>query len=445
MIKLRPYQIEAIQTIKDGFTKHFRQYVEMPTGSGKTVTFLTYAKENHKKILIIVPSTHLLKQVYESSLLFYHHSEISMKGDGHYEEVRKIHICVIHSIRGDYLEYLAEENFDLIIIDEAHHSQSLSYKRFIKRKSELYHEKKMLILGVTATPDRLDGLLLKDIIGACTYSIKILDLITQGFLCDVEGFGLKTDIDLNDVDSRNGDFNSNHLYKKLGTQKRNKVILDICKKEMIDRKTIIFCINIQHSKQICKLLNENGLYSKHIDGTMSNSVKHSILSEFRKGSFSFLCNCQLLTEGFDEPSIDGVILARPTRSKSLFMQMIGRGLRISNGKKNCKIIDIVDNHKNTIGMNNLIYDGFSEQIESFKSIKDIHKYLDNEHEKIEQYKLERISIFDKKIDIEEECTESMISYFKKNNIQYVMPVSFEEGSFIVWYNELRKEFINGLV
>ncbi len=438
MVKLRPYQKEAIECIRKTFETDFRQYIEMPTGSGKTITFLQYAKNYHKRILVIVPSKEIMKQVINSALKFWEPWEISQKGDGKDEFINQLHVCIVNSIRGPYLTKLAKNPFDLVIIDEAHHVQSDSYKRFIKKHSEYVTDPK--ILGCTATPDRLDGQLIKSILHKCSFKLEIESLIDQGFLCDIEGFSVKTKIDLSDVDSHNSDFSLRKLYKKLCTESRNNMIVDLCKNEMKGRKVLIFCINVEHSKKINQLLNDNGILSRHIDGRMNEIARESVLHSFRRGYNPVICNCMLLTEGFDEPSIDGIILARPTLSRSLFMQMIGRGIRSLNGKKNCKIIDIVDNHKSLAGFNCLLDDGFFPEMTSFSSIKDLKNHIGKEKLKVTEFSIERVNLLEnRKID-EFEASPIMIEYLEKNKILFCHPISFDEASFLIWMDKLKKEF-----
>lgn len=438
MVKLRPYQKEAIECIRKTFETDFRQYIEMPTGSGKTITFLQYAKTYHKRILVIVPSKQIMKQVVNSALKFWEPWEISQKGDGKDENICKLHVCIINSIRAKYLTKLAKNPFDLIIIDEAHHVQSESYKRFIKE--HMHYVKDPKILGCTATPDRLDGKLLKSILYICSFKIEIEDLIDEGFLCDIEGFSVKTKIDLSDIDSHNSDFSLRQLYKKLCTENRNNMIVDLCKNEMVGRKVLIFCINVDHSKKINQMLIESGISSRHIDGKMDKMARESIFHSFRRGYTSVICNCQLLTEGFDEPSIDGIILARPTLSRSLFMQMIGRGLRSFKGKENCKIIDIVDNHKNLSGFNSILDDVYFPELTSFSSIKDIKDHIAKEKLKVTEFSIERVNLFKQKAIEEIEALPCMIEYLEINQIPFFHPVSFDEASFIIWMDKLRKEF-----
>ncbi len=460
MINLRPYQLDAIKAVKDTFKTQFRQFIEMPTGSGKTITFLSYARENHSSVLVIVPSKELLKQVYESALIFYEPWEITRKGArfdedflkiedweiekyGDIEKVPRIHICIINSIRGDYQDYLARSPFDLIIIDECHHSSAPCYQNFLKSKSKYQKEDSFKVLGVTATPDRLDGLSLKKTLYNKSFQLEIVDMIEKKYLSDIEGFCVKTNVDLSDIDDHNHDFSIRQLYKKLSTSERNSLIIETCKNEMSNRKTLIFCINIDHSKSISNLLNSVGLSAKHIDGNMNDIERNSILKAFRNGEISFLCNCQLLTEGFDEPSIDGIVLARPTKSRALFIQMIGRGLRIFPGKENCKIIDIVDNAKNAKGFNEIVTEENYKAITSFKNVKDIRLHIGEEMIKITEFSISRTDLIGENFLEDIYATDSMIDYLDKNKIIYFQPLSYDEGSFLIWHNQL-KEAYNGI-
>lgn len=431
MIKLRPYQEEAIETIKNTFQERPRQYVEMPTGSGKTVTFLSYAKQYHKTVLIIVPTKQLLHQVYETALLFYPKENISRKGDIYNESIKQVHIIIINSIRGSYLEFLSKNTFDLIVVDEAHHIQAKSYLRFLQNFNE-----SQLVLGVTATPQRRDRKFIEESLGDKSFFISVESLITSGFLSDLEGYRVKTNIDISGIDSHNGDFNVSDLYKKLGTDERNQIVVELCKKEMKDRKCLIFAINVKHSMQLKDLLKSSGINVEHIDGKTDFVHRTKILESFRNGDISFLTNCQLLTEGFDEPSIDGIILARPTTSRALFLQMIGRGLRIFPNKKNCKIIDIVDNHKATCSFSSLLTDFSLKEMDKFRSFSDLKKNVTEQLFKIEELRLERTNFFNLGIDLEP--TNSQIEYLQNNYIEYHPDITFDESSFLIWINELKR-------
>lgn len=439
---LRDHQKNAVRVITETFKFTNKQYIEMPTGSGKTITFLSYAKNNHKRVLIIVPSIQLLEQVYEESLKFYDKKMVSRKGGNHVDKPRDIHICVIHSIKGKYLEMLTGMDFDLVIFDEAHHIQADSYRRFLKEYDQRNEcDDKVFYLGVTATPDRLDGKILNELLEECSFKIEIQELIKKKYLSDIEGFSVKTGIDITKVDSHNGDFSLQHLYKKLCNDSRNEMIIKLIQDEMKDRKSIVFCINIEHSKDINQLLAKKNISSAHIDGTMSFSQRSAILSAFREGQIKVLCNCQLLTEGFDEPSIDGIILARPTRSRALFTQMVGRGLRIYPGKKNCKIIDVVDSHTSLAGFNSILEDIPYPSPSKFKSIDEIKDHINKERLKITEFRIERADLL-KKNKYDDLCaTNSMLEQLTERQIQFFEPLSFDEASFLIWHDNLKKEYL----
>lgn len=440
MLKLRPYQEEAIKAIEKTFKKNFRQYIELPTGAGKTVTFLSFCKKNNYKTMIIVPSVQLMHQVYQSALKMYHPIEISRKGDRYVERPKTIHICIANSLRDDYLEKITQTKFDLIVIDEAHHSQSKIYIRFIKTYEDINSKTK--ILGVTATPDRTDGKMLEEILHLCSYSISISDLIQQKYLSDIEGYRVKTGIDISEIDNHNGDFSLNLLYKKLSTSDRNGIVLECYKKHLSDRKTLIFCINVQHSKDISNLFNKNGISCAHIDGKMKSDQRAAILNGFLRGEIQVVCNCHLLTEGFDEPSIDGIILARPTGSRSLFTQMIGRGLRIFPNKLNCRIVDVVDNHKNLKSFKDLIENCHRDcrEKDHFESFGELKDHVEQELIRINEISIERAALLGVDLFEEEMAVETQIDYLKKHKILYFEPLTLEEAAFLVWFDHLQKKF-----
>lgn len=438
MITLKSYQKEAVQAIEQHFLTGSRQFCEMPTGSGKTITFLSYAQKNHKKILIIVTTKDLMNQVYESALLFFHKTQISRKGDHYNEKISTVHICIVHSIRGEYLQNLRSENFDLVIIDEAHHSQSMTYTRFIDGLKP-----GIKILGMTATPERMDGKLLENLLHHKSVSLSLDYMISNGHLCDIDGYSVKTNIDLSSIDDHNGDFSLNLLYKKLSNTSRNNLIVSIVKNDLKDRKCMVFCINIKHSQEISALLNQNGISSHHIDGAKSPQEREKILSAFREGSVSCITNCQLLTEGFDEPSVDGIVLARPTRSKSLFKQMIGRGLRLYPGKKYCKVIDVVDSHRSLAGFNSLYaeQEEFHREIERVESFQELKNYIQTKRLELSEFKLEKSSLFLTNGYQDNEATYSMEKYLQDNQIYYDVNISFDEASFLIWKNEFKKRIM----
>lgn len=446
-MQLRPYQEEAILAIKESFKDCKRQYIEMPTGSGKTITFLKYAKDNHKNILIIVPSVELQKQCYETASRLFDPKQITRKGNGYDEKISNnpalnnghVHICITNSLKPAYTQRLISIGFDLLILDECHHVQGSSYRRLIESLSKL---KDLCILGVTATPDRRDGISIKTQLFKRSFKVSMEKLIEQGYLSDLEGYIVKTNIDISDLDNHNGDFSLSELYKRLSSKNRNEIILNVCK-DISERRNLVFCINIRHAQEVSRLLNDNGLKSQAIYGEMDQVKKKQILCDFRSGKINFLCNCQLLTEGFDEPSIDGIVLARPTSSRSLFIQMIGRGLRLYPGKEYCKVVDIVDNNAKTSTFTELLTSEKTKVIEKFRGIRELKQSVEIDISKSIEIRLERSLMLGKKKSDDMQATPQMLKYLEKNNVVHFPCVSFDDGSFLIWMNELKKDMENG--
>jgi superfamily II DNA or RNA helicase len=219
--------------------------------------------------------------------------------------------------------------FRLVIIDEAHHSNANSYKRVIER---LAAEQ---LLGVTATGYRGDRQKLSDIFEDCVYSLNILDLISQGYLCNVRVRTLPVRVDISRVRVRKGDFSESDLGVALEPMLGE--IADVIARDYPNRKLLTFCPLRDTSRLWTSMLTKRGLPAEHVDGDSAD--RRDILQRFATGETRFLSNCQLLTEGYDEPSIDTLLILRPTKSRGLFSQMVGRGTRLFEGKDHLLVLD----------------------------------------------------------------------------------------------------------
>ena len=336
MVKLHDYQVECIEKINDHFKKHDKQIVQMPTGSGKTFIFLNFLKKYAKTGIILCPSLELQEQIHEWGAYFL--------GENNIEKGWKKINCPFHVLTLASLNYestmqkVLKNKFDFVVMDEAHHGCSETIIKFLDRLKN----HKFKLLGLTATPERLDKKNLLDIFGTLTYSKNILDMIEMKQICDVEAYKIKTKVDLKSR-GNNHDFGQIEL-KSLDQEKRNLILLNTFENECKDKKTLIFCLNVEHAMKISNALKDKGYASEYIHGKMDFQERKRILERFQTGVTQILTNCQLLTEGFDEPSIEALILSRPTRSKSLYCQMIGRGLRKFQGKDRCLLYELADNN-----------------------------------------------------------------------------------------------------
>ena len=262
---------------------------------------------------------------------------------------------------------------------------------------------KTLLLGFTATPNRTDkkdlGYLFQDIV----YQKTIHQMLSHDppYLAKPIGMLVKTEIDISDVKTSMGDFQVNELSACLDTPARNKLIVDSYLKLCPGDKAIVFCINKAHTKNVTEYFNNAGIKASYIDADTPADERKKILKDFSKGKIKILCNCAVLTEGFDESSIQAVILARATQSEGLYIQMLGRGLRPHPDKQFCKIIDIVDNTGNhklkTVGyvLDKDIKSIDLSTVKEKKSVNDLWSDADNYDSQVKELKakLQTTSLF----------------------------------------------------
>jgi ATP-dependent helicase IRC3 len=170
-------------------------------------------------------------------------------------------------------------------------------------------------------------------------------MIDAGFLCQIRGWRIDTDLSLDGVQIRHGDFVESQLARAVNVPSRNRLLPVVYRKLANYRRAIVFCVDVQHAKDVCQIFQDVGIQAAAVWGDMPKDERRETLSRFSKGEISVLTNCNLLTEGFDEPRINSVMLARPTKSKLLYAQMVGRGTRLHPEKTDLMVVDVADNSK----------------------------------------------------------------------------------------------------
>ena len=325
---LRPYQHEAIDLLKQKIQQGKKRIVVVsPTGSGKTTLASEIIKrcvEKGKKALFIAHRQELVYQAHARFAEFGINAGIIMPphtlANGH-----DVHVASIQTlIRREH------PPADVIFIDESHHSTANSYHSIIKNYPDA------ILIGLTATPYRMDGKGLGNIYGDIIVSSTIEKLIKDKYLVQPRYFGAKKDF--SDIHIQAGDYNTKELFQKMD----EKVLYDgvVEKfKQFGSGKTLIFCVNIEHSTKTTRAFIDAGYKAMHFDCDTKNADRKIILDKFRRGDIDILSNVAICTEGFDLPAINTVILNRATKSKCLFVQMVGRALRPSEGKEHAIIID----------------------------------------------------------------------------------------------------------
>lgn len=336
-MELRPYQQEAKQAIfREWDQGHSRTLLVLPTGCGKTIVFAKVAEEcvrNGDRVLIMAHRGELLDQA----------SDKIAKTTGLGTAVEKAEQTCLGSwfrIVVGSVQSLQNENrlkkfdagyFDTIIVDEAHHVLSNSYQKVME------HFSGAKVLGVTATPDRGDMRNLGNFFESLAYEYTLPKAIKEGYLSPIKAMTIPLKIDFSNVAVQAGDFKVSDIDTALDPYLYQ--IAQEMKKYCMDRKTVVFLPLVKTSQKFRDILNSEGFHAAECNG--STQARTEILEDFDKGKYNVLCNSMLLTEGWDCPSVDCVIVLRPTKVRSLYCQMVGRGTRLCEGKENLLLLDFL--------------------------------------------------------------------------------------------------------
>lgn len=355
-VKLRPYQQEALDAIvlnhNNGINK---QLVVLPTGAGKTVIFshLPLIKDDVLPMLVLAHRAELLDQARDKILI----SNPDLSVEIEQAERKAGHVdIVVASVatlgRNNTPRIMAypQDYFKSIVIDEAHHAAAPSYRRIIDYFNCPF------ILGVTATPQRSDSTRLTDVFQEIVYYKTIQDLIEDKWLCPLVGYRVKTSTDISEVEIKNGDYSQSQLEEKIDNPERNAHIVASYRNLAMAKKALVFASGVKHAENLALSFRQASVECEVIVGTTPPEERQRILQSFSSGSTRVIVNVGVLTEGFDEPSVEAIILAKPTRSALLYTQIVGRGTRLHPGKEHCIVIDIADatKGKKPIGLPTLL-------------------------------------------------------------------------------------------
>lgn len=340
MIKLRPYQEECLEVIihklRNGVN---RQLIHLPTAAGKTVIFANLIQRLRRKTLVLAHTCELLDQARDKIEMISPDADVGIVNSDYKEFNHDIVISSIQSARQpETLAEFKKQGFTLCIYDEAHRAAASTPRRILADLGFLESSNNLLV-GFSATPFRTDNKGLGEVFGEIVYKKTIKDLINLGFLCQPKGIKIRTDLDLSTVKTEDGDFVTASLASVMNTQEMNELVVNSYIEKSHGRKTVCFAVNVSHAHNIADIFKSKGILSESIHGDMPSQERLNILSRFQNGDINVLTNCQILTEGWDCPEVDCVIVAKPTQSKGLYQQMCGRGLRLFPNKKDCLILD----------------------------------------------------------------------------------------------------------
>lgn len=351
-MQLRPYQADAIQSIYDWFAAgKDAPLIVTPTGSGKSVILAEFIRGActafpNTHILVVTHVKELVEQDANAILRVWPDARIGVYSAGLGR--RQLAPITVASIQSIYNKPHFHGRFDLIIVDEAHmipHSSTGMYRKLLEASAEANPDVKLI--GLTATPYRLDSGVLHEGDGALfdgiSYEANVADLIDAGYLCRLTAQH-GADVDLDGVRTVGGEFNLGQLGERMSAIELVEHHADLIVQRCAHRNCwLIFCVTVDHASQIAAALNARGVPASYVSGDMGKTERDAKIADFKAGRLRALVNCNILTTGFDHPATDAVVMLRPTLSPGLYVQMVGRGLRLHDSKQDCLVLDFGGN------------------------------------------------------------------------------------------------------
>jgi ATP-dependent helicase IRC3 len=352
MTQLRPYQRLALYHLRKGLeTGVWRQYVDLPTGTGKSTIIAAFAalRISVGRILALVHRQDLALQL--SQTLKQEGLEVGLVMEGKCELNAPVVVATVQSLNPEMTQELLVATpipILTLFIDEAHHAfAGSSYERIILEVEKVASEHPVATIGMTATPYRIDDHSMLDVLPRCAFARTIPEMVREGYLAPLTWKPLKVEMDLTQVTTsrKSGelDYSETNLARHLLHETITSRIVEQADLLIEQRPTLVFAASVKHARQLCSAFQAYGISADVVSGSTSRNQRDHIFANWRCGGIQMICNCALLTEGFDFPGVSALIIARPTLSPLLYMQMLGRGMRVAEGKFDCLVMDLVGN------------------------------------------------------------------------------------------------------
>lgn len=337
--RLRPYQEAAAAAVLDGLAQGRRRVVlSLPTGAGKTATAATLARRLGWPVLWLAHRDELIRQAADAFRRAWPEARIGIVQADRDEPDADVVVASIQSLHPRRLQRWAPARFGLVVIDEAQHAPAPSYRAVLDRLTP------RLLLGLTATPFRADRASLATVFpDGVAYAYGLREAIRDGWLVDIRAYRVAGPADLDAVPTRAGDLAAGDLERAVNTTDRNALLVAAYRQHADGRRALAFAAGVAHAHALAAAFRSAGIPAEAVDGSMPLEDRRAVLARLRGGETRVVANAMLLTEGFDEPSVAAVLLARPTKSLALYTQMAGRGTRPAPGKADLVLIDVADN------------------------------------------------------------------------------------------------------
>jgi DNA repair protein RadD len=354
-LSLRPYQRAAIEALYDYFAASVgNPLIVMPTGTGKSVVIAGFIREaiaayGDTRVLVLTHVKELIQQNFMALLRAWPEAPAGIYSAG--LSRRDIHAQILFAgIQSIHRHARQVQRCDLVLIDEAHllgRNDSGMYRSFLKELNEI-NAGLLKVVGFTATPYRLDSGLLHEgkdrLFTDIAYEVPVLDMIQQGYLCPVVPKQTTTQLDVGGVGTRGGEFIAKDLEAAVDRDDVTRAAVGEIVQHGQDRGSwLVFCSGVAHARHVCDAIRERGISCETVTGDTPGPERDAILAAFKAGRLRCVTNANVLTTGFDAPGVDLIALLRPTKSVGLYVQMVGRGTRLAEGKDDCLVLDFAGN------------------------------------------------------------------------------------------------------
>jgi len=337
MLRLRPYQQEDIERIRAAYASAQRVLYQGATGSGKTILFATVvagAAARGKRVTILGHRDEIVRQIADALTgLDVAHGIIAAG----YDEAPELPVQVASVATLARRLHHLNPRPDLLVVDESHHAAAKTWRKIIDAVPEAK------ILGLTATPQRLDGKGLDDIFDVLVLGPSVAELIAQGYLSRFATFAPARRLDLSHIRTRAGDYAVDELAETMSAGVIIEGAVDEYVRLCAGVPAIAFCVDIAHSELVAAAFADRGFRAAHVDGATSSAERRALIAALGTGEIQVLTNCGLISEGLDVPVVTAAILLRPTKSLALHLQQVGRALRPAPGKAKALILDHAGN------------------------------------------------------------------------------------------------------
>lgn len=445
---LRDYQQEAIDAVTNAVTKGIRRSaVVLATGGGKTIVFshliprISSANPRRRKTLILAHKHELVMQ--NASAIQRVNPDLKVQIDmGKLKPTSDADVVVglvMTLVRMTRLQKHVRDEYKTIILDECHHATASSWMKILDHFDVLNKNLEINVIGFTATMERADGKALGQVFNQIVFERGLIEMVENRELCDAKFITLRADIGLCDIKSLGGDYHPTQLSEKM---LQEDVLLKLAtsyillQRQYDFKSTLVFCTSIEHCKTLCGILQRFGVSAQYVTGETVMHEREAILRDFKNGKISVLCNVMVFTEGTDIPNVDSLFLARPTRLRTLLVQMIGRGLRLHPGKEQCYIVDFADTRGVGFLSISTLFDvspGYSARGTSIKELKN------EADEDLLKQEMERLSLENERFRLLREIDDEMPDLRVKHRLfdGFKTVNAFDDLQFLAYANVSR--------